>query len=736
MIRLGLQLAFGGGREALVRLLAIAGGVMIGVALLLFSISSLQVIRSGTDWPCWTCTTTKNHQPSVDESKSDPLLWRPWMDIYKGNTINIYDVATKGPKAPIIPGLDRMPGPGEYYVSPALAKLLAKAPANQLDDRFHGKAVGQIGKEGLDSPDMLAAVVGYAPEALAGDSRTSEVRSLESRPASNDVGAFIQVMFATGAAGLLFAVATLITTATRLSAARREERFAALRLIGATPRQINQLAAVDAALGAAIGALAGIGLFYVLRPVFVWTAADFIAFFPEDLTPGLLGFLIVLVGTPLVAAAVAMLSLRRVRISPLGVVRRITPKPPRAWRVIPLAAGLSIMALAWYLNSDVHDTVARAKATPYFLLGFALILLGLTLAGSWLTMVTTRLLAKRARSASLLLAMRRLADNPKAAFRPVSVLVIATFLCSIIAVFAPLVTDEPNTRSANQNNSFAHFFDEQHPLTSAHATTLIGKLQVVPEAKALLTYAADTPSNDMLNRQVLVVCEDIERSGVDLPCPDGATALKLSETFGQISSPKGMDNEPVVIPLAELRQRPLRTLAVFWHDNNPATRERIRTVMAGYPEFASSTHTTEGEFREQDRKNVERIRFIVNTAFSIVLFVAGCSLAVAVGGSLIERKRPFGLLRVTGTSLKQLRRVVLVESIVPLAAATLLASSLGALVAVIMIKAFAAPNEAIHPPAADYYVVMLAGLGLSFLIISATLPILGAITKPENARFE
>jgi hypothetical protein len=43
---------------------------------------------------------------------------------------------------------------------------------------------------------------------------------------------------------LLAPVLIFIATATRLSAARREQRFAAMRLTGATPRQITLIAAV------------------------------------------------------------------------------------------------------------------------------------------------------------------------------------------------------------------------------------------------------------------------------------------------------------------------------------------------------------------------------------------------------------------------------------------------------------------------------------------------------------
>ena len=64
---------------------------------------------------------------------------------------------------------------------------------------------------------------------------------------------------------------------------------------------------------------------------------------------------------------------------------------------------------------------------------------------------------------------------------------------------------------------------------------------------------------------------------------------------------------------------------------------------------------------------------LIYIAVALTLIVAGCSLAVPVGGSLVERKRPFTLLRVTGTPTSTLYRVVFLEAVLPLVAATVVA---------------------------------------------------------------
>ena len=54
---------------------------------------------------------------------------------------------------------------------------------------------------------------------------------------------------------------------------------------------------------------------------------------------------------------------------------------------------------------------------------------------------------------------------------------------------------------------------------------------------------------------------------------------------------------------------------------------------------------------------------------TLTILVAGCSLAVSIGGGLVDRKRPFTLLRVGGTPLGTLYRVVLLEALLPLVGA-------------------------------------------------------------------
>ena len=118
--------------------------------------------------------------------------------------------------------------------------------------------------------------------------------------------------------------------------------------------------------------------------------------------------------------------------------------------------------------------------------------------------------------------------------------------------------------------------------------------------------------------------------------------------------------------------------------NSPATLERVRTYLAVNappqvsegPGSSPTPPRTFGETLQIRTQRAQTLENLVYAAVALTLIVAGCSLAVAVGGGLVERKRPFSLLRVGGTGIGVLSGVVLLEAAVPLVAATLLAAAI------------------------------------------------------------
>jgi hypothetical protein len=186
MIRLGLRLTLQGGREAAIRLALTAIAVALGVGLLLITLAGINALIAQNDRSAWLNTGIGGPGAAGQVTRSaDPLWWVLTTDQYGSLGIDRVDLAATGPRSPIPPGIPSLPGPGQYYVSPALSKLLSTAPAAQLGDRFPGYRIGTIGPAALPAPDSLIIVIGHAPGQLAKVPGAGQVTGIQASPSGN-----------------------------------------------------------------------------------------------------------------------------------------------------------------------------------------------------------------------------------------------------------------------------------------------------------------------------------------------------------------------------------------------------------------------------------------------------------------------------------------------------------------------------------------------------------------------
>ena len=772
MIRLGLRLALSGGREAVVRLIILAAAVGIGVGLLLTVVSAVNAVGGQNDRYAWLDTGAPAASGSAASAGAtaatsrDPLWLLFTTDLFDGQGIYRADVAATGPASPVPPGIPRDPGPGQYYVSPALSALLRSAPTDELADRYPGRQAGLIGQAGLPSPDSLVIVVGRSAAQMSHLPGAAQVTSFNTTPPSgcgNHATCVIRgglapsgtdFILSAVALALLLPVLIFIGTATRLSAARREQRFAAMRLVGATPRQVSLISAVESAVAAAAGVAIGFGLFFLLRIPLAAIPFTGQSFFPAELSLSLPDILAVAVAVPVAAAVTARLALRRVNISPLGVARRVTPPPPRAWRLLPLLAGLAVLGFG-----VVHGKPAsNGGQILVFVPGFALVMTGLVIAGPWLTMMGARILARRASRPGALIAARRLADDPRAAFRAVSGLVLALFIFTVAA--ALLATQDtkrlPSYDGAAANNVLVDQFSNiiyansgqdvavgSVPLPSA---TVLTRLLQISGVRGIVEVRADpglTISSSQLQNQdipaAVVSCARLASVPGLGRCPAGAAAVavKVPASLNDIGAGNLAE---ITWPAADvaawrLDSLPLGSLDVATDGSRPAI-EQARTVLENaYPTgIGLPPPETIGETSAVSNAADDAYQQLADVVILGSLVIAGCTLATGVAGGVADRKRPFSLLRLTGARLAMLRRVIILESAVPLLAIAAVAIGTGfgasAMYATMEMKL------SLVSPGAAYYVLVAAGIVLALGLIAATFPLLRRITGPETARSE
>jgi predicted lysophospholipase L1 biosynthesis ABC-type transport system permease subunit len=198
--------------------------------------------------------------------------------------------------------------------------------------------------------------------------------------------------------------------------------------------------------------------------------------------------------------------------------------------------------------------------------------------------------------------------------------------------------------------------------------------------------------------------------------------------------------QPIVTaasPAAPADYARLSLQAVLVKASSPAALERVRTFLATHTPLSESgtAARTFGEAVQARAAVADTVERLVYIAVALTLLVAGCSLAVSAGGGLVERKRPFALLRVAGTPAPALYRVVLLETALPLAVATAVAAGVAYGVSVLTVGKLAARSP-VPVPGGAYFLLMGTGLAISLAVILATLPLLGRMTGPASARFE
>jgi FtsX-like permease family len=774
VIGLGLRLVISGGREALSRLVVLAVAVGLGVGLLLTAVAATNAALTWNNRHGWFWTGTASIPPSPAGAGIAPLWWHPGGDTFDGQTISRFDVAATGASSPVPPGIPRDPRPGQYYASPALAALLRSTPADQLAGRYPGRLAGVIGDAGLPSPDSLVIIIGHTPAQLAHTQDSVQVTSIAAAVPGNIGGhvnpkgldyippdpgggqSAVDLILSVVALAILAPVLIFIATATRLSAARREQRFAAMRLVGATRRQVSWLAATESTVAGVAGVAAGFGIFLLLRiPV---AGIPFIGqpFFPAELTLSPPDILAVAIGVPVAAAVAARLALRRVRISPLGVARRATPPPPRAWRILPLLAGFAELGFF-----TVHGKPASPSGQDLaFVPGFALIIVGLVLAGPWLTMAAARVMARRTSRPGTLIAARRLADDPRAAFRAVSGLVLALFITTVTVVGITTWNDQQrNVRiSAAETKVLTDQLAGQQasPGLAAPAAPLAAELSGIHGVQGVVVVRADpgltipaafhnlgaNPGSTGPVSAGVVSCAQLATVPALGRCPAGATAAAFPAD-GFAGPLYGVDASGITWPAANVRATRLDSLAVdainvATNGTVPAV-EQARTVLENahaYPAayLVDGAPSTIGELIAQSNPTNSGYQQLANTVILVSLPIAGCTLAAGIAAGLADRKRPFSLLRLTGARLATLRRVVALESAVPLLAVAAVAIGTGFGVAAMY--ASLEMQHSMVAPGTAYYLITAGGIVVSLGIIAATFPLLKRITGPEVARNE
>ena len=670
-------------RSARRRLAGIVAGVMVGVALFLMLLAAAQAFPERSMRSSWASTALmpglpgqSNHtdlQPNHALTAGE-LAVATNVDVVGNQTITVLRVALpkSGTTSVRIPGSDIVPKPGEYLASPALAKRIASLPADQLGDRY-GKQVGVLSPEAVEGPDSLVAVVGTDLGTVATSNfyiPPQVVTSFQGIAYENEAYRIATIV---GAIAVLVPALLLVGIVTDLGAAQRAERFATLRLIGATPQQVARTAALEIGATTFVGALAGVGLYLAMIPVAAQITLRSSRFYYSDLLRSPVNAVLAVVATTAGAAAVAWWRTRRADLGPLGGSRERTERRPRLISLVPVILGTAgLVSTPAVARQDSDLTIYLLPAS------FLCAMLGLLWAGPVLTWWVARGGGALARSAAQVIGFNRITQHPRAVFKAVAGVVIAVYA---MTVFAVAITVAAGTRDITHGNGHLNPSTlEAIPAVSDESTleSAVGRLTAVP---GVTTVAVGRISGDS-TQEGRVILEADKAKALGAPhveAPDGAVSIStrwLYENAAASPSPVGAEE------MATAREQGAPVILVGIDPASPGAVERARTALVTSDLALGSSPSSPGSIQSIQANAMEnqfaRLGYI---GIIIAAGISTVSLGVSTVAALLGRRRVLGLLRLVGMPAATLRTMVSYETMLPAATALVMSIGLGWLTA-------------------------------------------------------
>lgn len=763
-LRLGLRLAVGAGRQGFVRLLLIASGIALAVGLLLASLGI---------FPAEDAVERRQGARlirTLDPGESGPpdrLLVDEAGTAFGDESIVTTFMAPEADRPPVPPWLSRIPAPGEIVASPALASLLASSEGALLRPRFPGPVIATLDERWLLRPGELVAYVGAEPRELSryrgvveGFRPHPEYLGLPDEGVSIEQPLF-QVTFLVSI-GLLIPIIAFVVTGSRLSASARESRLAAIRLVGGTPAQVRLIAAGESVIASALGCLLGIGLFLGVRPLLAALAPPGDRWFPSDIAPPSAVIAGVLVGVIALAVGATLLSLRRVVVTPLGVVRGAR-RPVRAtWRWVMLGTGLGGLFIVMLSGRAIiaNDRIAL----PIVVISYGLTGLGAAASAPLAGSAIATALARIWRGNGVMLGARRLRADPRTAGRTVAGVVIVVIAATVTSLYVGVYEAQagdsyfpssllPSTVIVEPLSPQSISYDSLDDVEGVQAVvpawigyTRIGYNVLVTDCSRL----------DLAVKGTLPRCREGDayvngRLYDDSPLPprmrihlDRAPKLRVMVSMARVQRADlelgGHFSHNILVSTQstsiDLSSQTVPSVIYVATDGNPATVERIRNALYGP---AAPSVTPRGEPADYADEVPALVGGAVTLGLLITFAIAAATMLITTVDAVGERRRSLAALAAVGASRGLLRRALTVETALPMMAGVALglgSAIAGTWMVFRAVGAFEELEESIPIYWRSLGLVITFAMASIVLATLATFPSLGRAIRPESLRTE
>ncbi|MFE2274952.1 FtsX-like permease family protein [Streptomyces lavendulae] len=772
-LAMGARFAFGGGREGWTRTLLTGVGVGLGVALLLIStaIPGALAAREQRGDARFTTPVADGAGPG-----RGTLLIAGANQTYGNRDVDGRFLLAEGPDAPVPPGLDRVPAPGEMAVSPALRSLLDSPGGALLRERLDAwKPNLTIGDAGLTGPGDLFFYAGKGDLRITGpeDHRVQRIADFQGSIERPKLDPVLMLLVVLTFVALLMPVAVFVATAVRFGGERRDQRLAALRLVGADGPMVRRIAAGEALAGSLAGLVLGVGFFLIGRRLAGTLNIHQRSVYPSDLDPSAGLALLVAVAVPAAAVAVTLFAMRGVVIEPLGVVRTAKPAKRRIWWRLLLPFG-GLAALAPLTGRGKEDGQLNQWQVSG---GVVLLLVGITVLLPWLLERCVGRL--NGGSVSWQLAVRRLQIGSGAAARLVNGIAVAVAgAIALQMLFTGVEGDYTKGTDADPSRAGLSLLLPRggESTVDTLARQISGTEGIVTTVPLRSTYAAhEVPSPGEPIPVTIGTCQALSELAVLGPCTDGDAfvltggASATAGTPGNTAGPgdrllagdvMGVDprHKPVPWTLpANARTVPARKdptgqlpagllvtpsaapqgddaarhaqIYVQLDDSVPDALDRARTAAFKADPFA--TAMTLKSSTVDDTYSTIRIGLFFGATG--VLILIGASLLVSQLEQLRERRKLLSTLVAFGTKRSTLSLSVLWQTALPIALGLTLAAAIGITLGAVLMR------MARIPVRVDWSSVLAmsgVGAGVVAVVTLLSLPPLLRLMRPDGLRTE
>lgn len=747
MLRLGIRLWRGSGAPGLLAGGLVSFALALGLGVTLVGLGVGPAIQGRADRVAWT----EIDMPELSAGSPASLTVASHSSYVGTHRITVVDVAAADSQAPVPPGIDTVPEPGQAYLSPAVADLLDHTP--QAHGRF-GTVVGTINDAGVRGPgDLLvvrgvpleqAALTGVSVDRLPDHGRLPELSNVE------------RLTLWVGAVALIAPVLLLVAIAVQLNAVTRRRRRDILDLAGATTRQLATIAIGEMGVPVLVGALLAAPAASLLRRLAASVPYDGAAFFVDDLT-------LTTSATMTVIAVAVMLCVAAVALGARTTTTHRPAHPTRRWvrpAAAVVAAGIAIAAG----SRGSAGSSALAVAT------FLATLTVLVLAAPALLRHVGRAL-ETAPGAAALMAGRRLRDNPQVGARASAGVGLALMITAMFAAITPaaamsLDRSDQVGQADGTAQALIQYTDPHNAAATADAVAAspgIGRAALVVTAQVgapdgayrawIGDCAAITSLTHLMNASCgtgLVVGSDVasalgDPAAVELydltPAtvrawdalpettdPNEAT-LRDGAQWQVMAAQPGIDMPDVIIDpeLIDLDPATVRpTLLLFTYDT-PAALEGVRTLIEqANPEATVATRETTFDGLSLD---VRRLYTAINVGAATIALVCGAALLAATLASVTERRRSLTTLRITGAPLRTLRASILLEGLAPLLTLATLCAAAGIGLGILLSGTHTYPLRGVVIP-------LIATTTAAALVVAASALLVEPLTRTEQTRTE